>query len=196
MAQGDRPPRGCSLADPHHVAALDGFDRFTVRAYRAGLAASALAVAGLAAAGFTGAPLTGPRVAVLVATALVVPNLHLYDRVIRWVIAVAGWLGATLPAVAALLPPGAAPWVADAGLGFSFVVLSAVALKEQWCFRLPLMPLVPALLATSLIPLRAGSPGAAAPLWAGATALLVLLAAAKARMPLHYDIGDKSRYQV
>ncbi len=184
------------MADPQHVAALDGFDRLTVRAYRAGLALAAAGVGGLAAAGFAGGAVAGPRVAVLVATAAIVPNLHLYDRLIRWVIAVSGWLGAALPAVAGLLPPALAPWVADAGLGFSFVVLSAVALKEQWCFRLPLMPLVPALLATSLVPLRAGSPGAAAPLWAGAAALLLVLAAAKARMPLHYDIGDKSRYTV
>ena len=184
------------MADPQHVAALDGFDRWTVRGYRAGLALAVVGVGGLAAAGFAGAPVAGPRVVVLVATAAIVPNLHLYDRVIRWVIAVAGWLGAVLPAVAAVLPPAAAPWAADAGLGFSFVVLSAVALKEQWCFRLPLMPLVPALLATSLVPLRAGAPGAAAPLWAGAAALLLLLATAKVRMPLRYDIGDKSRYSV
>ena len=38
------------MADPHHVEALDGFDRGTVAAYRAGLVVAAAGVAGGAAA--------------------------------------------------------------------------------------------------------------------------------------------------
>lgn len=184
------------MADPHHVEPLDGFDRLTVRAYRVGIGLAALAVGGLAAAALAGTGDALPRWGVVLATAVIVPNLHLYDRAIRWFIAVSGWTGVVVGAAGVALGGGGGPWLVDAALGFSFVVFSAVALKEQWCFRLPLMPLVPALLATSLVPLRAGSPGAAAPLWLGAAALLVLLAVAKARMPLHFDIGDRSRYQV
>lgn len=183
------------MADPQHVEALDGLDRLTVRAYRAGIAVVAASVGGLAASGFLGAPDGPARLGVLLGVALIVPDLHLYDRTIRWIVHAAGWAGAVLAAAGPVVGGAAGPWLADAGLGFLFVVASAVALKEQYCFRLPLMPLVPAVLATSLLPLRAGAPGAAAPLWAAGTALLTLLAVAKARMPLHFDIGDRSRYQ-
>lgn len=184
------------MADPQHEPELDGFDRFTVRAYRAGLGLSALGVAALVGAPWLGGDGSGARAAVWVGVGLSVAHLHLYDKRVRWVIGAAGWTGAALTAIAAACTGAAAHWLSHAGLGFAFVVLSALALKERFCFRLPGLPLVPALLATSLVPLVAGWPEAAAVALAPAAVLLGLLALAKARMPLHYDVGDKSRYQV
>ncbi|MEQ1507408.1 MAG: DUF2301 domain-containing membrane protein, partial [Myxococcota bacterium] len=139
----------------------------------------------------------GPaRWLVFAAVAVIVADLHLYDRAIRWVVAVSGWLGAVLVIGAPVVGGEAAPWLADAGLGFGFVVLSAVALKERYCFRVPIVVAVPPLLAGSLIPLRLGADAVAAAPLVGGAAVLAILAVAKLRMPLHYDIGDKSHYQV
>jgi uncharacterized integral membrane protein len=182
------------MANPEHVAELTPLDRWTVGLYRGGLCVGAFGLAALA--GTFGAELdpVWARWAVLAAVGLIAADLHLYDPTIRWIIGAAGWTGAVLTAIP--LHGGVAGWVHDAGLGFLFVVFSAVALKERMCFRLPVVVLVPPLLAGALVPMRVGfAPLAAGPL-ALAAAVFALLAVAKLRMPVHYDIGDKSRYQV
>jgi uncharacterized integral membrane protein len=185
------------VADPHHVEALDGFDRATVSLYRLGLVTAALGTAGLAAA-LLAAPDLAPlaRVGILLGTALIVADLHLYVRNIRWAISASGWLAAVLLAAGGVAGPTVGPWLADAGLGFAFVVFSAVALKERYCFRLPVVVAVPPTLALSLVPLRLGLEIPAAALLAVGAATLAVLALAKLRMPLHYDIGDKRKYEV
>lgn len=185
------------MADPHHVEALDGFDRATVGFYRLGLILAAVGVGGLAAALVFAPERAGlARFVVLMATALIVADLHLYARTIRWTISAAGWLAAVLFAASGLSWASAAPWLADAGLGLSFVVFSAVALKERYCFKLPVVVAAPPALALSLVPLRLGWEVPAAALLAVGAATLGVLALAKLRMPLHYDIGDKRKYEV
>jgi uncharacterized integral membrane protein len=184
------------MADPHHVEPLDGFDRLTVSAYRAGLFVAATGIAGLAWSLTSGPESPGWRWVVYAGVALIVANLHLYDRTLRWFIGAAAWIGALLGLLAPLASPLAGPWLADAGLGFAFVVLSAAALKERYCFRVPIVVLVPPILAASLLPMRLGAPAPAGGLLAGAAAVLLLLAFAKVTMPLHFDIGDKRHYQV
>ena len=181
------------MADPQHVEPLDDFDRLTVGAYRLGIVVAGLALAAMAVQLGRGASDAWARVALVAGLALIGAHLHLYDRVIRWVMVGAGWLGVVLLYAGAVSGNG---WVADAGLGFVFVTLSGVALKERFCFKLPLVNGVPLALGASLLPLRLGlGPVAAALLGVGA-ALVLLLGGAKARMPLHYDIGDRSKYQV
>ncbi|MCF3099511.1 hypothetical protein EHZ86_20160, partial [Aeromonas australiensis] len=81
-------------------------------------------------------------------------------------------------------------------LGAALATLAGLAFKEQFCFAIPGIKLVPVLLpllwllewwrvelAAALVALVCG-------------ALLTLLALAKWRMPLHFDIGDKGRYQI
>jgi uncharacterized integral membrane protein len=184
------------VADPHHVEPLTSFDRLTVGLYRAGLVIAAFGVAWTAFALAWREPTLVPRWTTLVGVGLVVANLHLYDPVIRWVIVASGWLGVVLVAVVPIVGATLAPWPDTAGLGFLFVVLSAVALKERYCFRLPLVVAVPPLLAGALLPLLLGLDGIAAVVLGAAAAVLGLLALRKLAMPLHYDIGDKSKYQV
>jgi uncharacterized integral membrane protein len=184
------------MADPHHVEPLTPFDRWTVALYRSGIALAAVGVGALAAANGLGWDQAVPRWVVLLGVALIVANLHLYDRRIRWFIGASGWVGAVLIGAGGWAPAAVAPWLRDAGLGFAFVVLSATALKERFCFKLPVVVLVPPVLATSLLPLRLAAGGPAAALLAVGAAVLALLAISKVSMPSHYDIGDKSRYQV
>ena len=119
--------------------------------------------------------------------------MHLYDKQIRWFIGMTGWFGAVL-----LFTSGGpdAPWLYTAGLGFLFVSLSAYALKEQFCFRIPGLRLVPLLLAGALIPLLSGHPAIAGALLLTAGLIYTALIVAKWRMPLHFDVGDKSKYQL
>lgn len=185
------------MADPHHVPHMDSFDRLTVGLYRAGLVLSAV---GLLTAGTVA--LTAPGwqrlawVVVFLGVALSAADLHLYDKRIRWVITGSGWLGAVLLLLAGALGGGAGHWIAHAGLGFLFVTLSGFALKEQFCFRIPFLRLVPVLLATALIPLLTRQHVVAGLVLIASGLLYAVLAVAKLRMPLHYDVGDKSRYQV
>jgi uncharacterized integral membrane protein len=188
---------GGPVADPHHIEALDAFDRATVGLYRLGLVAAAVGTGGVAASLLAAPDRTMiARLIVLVGTALIVADLHLYARTLRWIISASGWAAAVLVAAAPVAGAAVAPWLADAGLGFSFVVFSAVALKERFCFRLPVVVAVPPSLALALIPLRAGLEVPAAALLALGAGTLAVLALAKLRMPLRYDIGDKSKYEV
>lgn len=181
------------MADPHLTPELDAFDRLTVRLYRSGLCGAAIA---LLAATFLAGRGQDPRVAAVVVTVCVavsVSNLHLYDKRIRWLVGVLGVLGPVLLAVAPLT--GAARIVSWAGIGFSFAALSALAIKEGFCFRVPGVRLVPLALAASLLPILGGKMTFAAPLLGLAAVVVSLLAMAKLRMPLSHDIGDRSAYQ-
>lgn len=185
------------MADPHHIASLDAHDVRTVRLYRAGLVVSAFAlVVGGALAVMNPERLPLAWVGVFAGAALSAGDMHLYDKRIRWVIGGAGWLGGVLMLLGGALGGLAGHWVGHAGLGFVFVTLSGFALKEQYCFRIPFLRVVPLLLATGLIPLLARQGIPAGLLLGLAGGLYGALALAKLRMPLHYDIGDKSAYEI
>lgn len=183
------------MADPDHIPDLDGFDRLTVVLYRVGLVGQALLLVagGMLASGAQARVVWAAYAAFVALSAL---NMHLYMKSFRWVIAGAAWLGLVLQVLASAAAPVAAHWLWHVGLGFLFVASSAWALKERFCFRVPGMRLVPAMLAASLLPIFGGQDHPYGPLIAVAGALFAVLAVAKARMPLHYDVGDKSKYQV
>jgi uncharacterized integral membrane protein len=179
------------MADPQHQADLDLYDRVSVHTYRTGLLVAAIGLLLCAAAELEVLDPTLARWVVFTGSALSIANLHLYLKRIRAVIVLSGWVGAIL-----LLAPVEQPLVSLAGLGFVFVSLSGFALKEQFCFRIPFLRAVPLLLATSLLPQALGAHEIAAALLALAGALFLVLALAKGKMPQHYDIGDKSKYEV
>ncbi len=187
------------MADPDHVPDMDTFDRLTVVMYRLGLVTSAVGLALLASRGVTaGASLASwiPHGVILAGTALAVAHLHLYDKRIRWMIGLSAWTGAAFCFVGASTAGTAAHWLGHAGLGFLFVSLSGLALKERLCFRIPGLRLVPVLLAASLVPLLAGWATAGALLLGAAAGIYAVLAWSKLRMPLHFDVGNKASYQV
>lgn len=181
------------MADPHHVPVLDSLDRFTVALYRLGLVVASVGVlyAGTRSALATVLALPDLLPVVLIGVMLCVANVHLYDKLFRWVFGALGITGAVLWALADLHM-----LVGLAGLGFIFAALSAFALKEQFCFRVPGMRLVPLMLAGSLGGFGLGNDIWVAVLLIPSGVLLSILAVAKLRMPLHFDIGDKSAYQI
>jgi uncharacterized integral membrane protein len=122
--------------------------------------------------------------------------MHLYDKTIRWIIGAAGWIGAILMLAGSLDAGTPGHILHHAGLGFFFVSLSAFALKEQFCFKIPLLRAVPAFLALALVPMVAHIEIAAAPLLAIAGLVTATLAFQKTRMPLHFDIGSKAAYKI
>lgn len=74
-------------------------------------------------------------------------------------------------------------------LGAALATLSGLAFKEQFCFAIPGIRLLPLLL--PLLWLLEWTRVALA-----SGLLLGLLSLAKWRMPLHFDIGDRGRYQL
>ena len=189
------------MANPEHIPELDELDRLTVKLYRSGL--------GIAAAGLVvhavgsilgGASAAGSiplgRTLTSAGAALALANVHLYDKRFRWLIPSFGWLGLVVTLVGRELPGRAGEVVGLAGLGFVYVGLSALALKERFCFRLPGLPYVPLFLATSLLPMVFGPQAAAGAILAPAALVYLLLAVGKSRQPLHFDIGRKDMYQV
>ena len=182
------------MADPQHEEELDGLDQSTVRLYRSGLSLAPLALLLTAGLEVWGKPLQPTLTLCSMGIVLSVACMHLYDKRIRWVIASSSWTGAVLQLSAPLAPDSSQHLLWCAGQGFLFVSLSALALKEQFCFRVPLLKAVPLFLAVSLIPLTFQIPGSGVPL--GITGLvLAALAIQKWKMPLHFDIGDRGLYQ-
>lgn len=195
------------MADPEHIAELDEFDVMTVRLYRGGILLSALGLLLMTLEQFRSVDaasvlsvfdsiLVGrsPLVLLCFGIALIVVNLHLYDKKVRWMIRMSAWMGGLLLLGSNHDLETVRPIVEMAGIGFLFVTLSAIAMKEQMCFQLTGLKLVPLLLVLALIPMLTAAHVAAGALLAAVGVLYTSLAIAKLRMPLHYDIGDKGRY--
>jgi hypothetical protein len=88
------------------------------------------------------------------------------------------------------------PYGPDDGEYLPLYNASAFALKEQFCFQLKALRLVPVFLGISAFALWLEVVVLSAPLLGLTGLIYARLALAKATMPLHFDIGDKSKYQV
>jgi uncharacterized integral membrane protein len=194
------------MADPDHVAQLDGFDRATVLLYRLGLGATAASLAGSATLyALRAAQMWPPAwmtpialVLVCVSVGLAATHVHLYVKHLRWFLLASTVLGMGLALVGLALPalhPASWPLLV-AGVGFTLVTASGLAWKERFCFRIPGLGLSPLLLAAGVFLVLADLPVGVAATWGPAALILGWLAVRKALQPLHFDIGDKARYQV
>ena len=191
------------MADPQFEEKLDGLDRLTVRLYRLGLALAGgtlLASGGMALFGGEGLGLL-PLMAL--ACALIASSMHIYDKQIRWFL-----MGSTWSAL--MLYPAISQWLPHTSLfvgvqGLLFVTLSGIALKEQYCFKILALKWVPGLLVGSIFSLGIAEFWPETLGWFnwlyGATGLAAgglysIMAVAKWRQPLHFDIGEKAKYQI
>ncbi|TNH02967.1 hypothetical protein FHQ26_10815 [Testudinibacter sp. TR-2022] len=168
------------MADPHIQSPMDFWDYLTVILYRCGFVLAVPSVA-LLPYHFDWA-----TKGVLLAAVLCAASLHIYLKHFRLLLQFATWAAAVC-------------FVLDwqwLGLGAAFFTLGGLCFKEYFCFRvfgLNLQPLFLALLWLSLV-MQATL---AAQILSGiATLLLLILSIQKWRMPLHFDIGDKTKYQI
>lgn len=168
------------MADPHIKSPMDFWDYLTVIMYRSGFVLATLAVLLL--------PYQAEiaQKELLIAGAMLGSSLHLYLKQFRLIFQFAAWLG-LLAFIFGL------PLIA---LGAMLLVVGGLSYKEYFCFRvfgLNFQPIFIAVLwfafvfeqtvLTHLFSLICGI-------------LLLILSIQKWRMPLHFDIGDKKKYQV
>ena len=186
------------MASPHHVPDMEPLDRLTVALYRSGLSLFALVTLLKAAELLSGAGILGawhlPLLAAAAATASA--NIHLYDPRFRWLFPLMSWIGCVLLGFSLTAQAAAVKEaVALLSLAFFYAGASMFAVKEYFCFRIPGLPLMPLLLGAAALLRWGGMEAAEGGFLAAAGLLYAWLAVAKWRMPLHFDIGDKSAYK-
>jgi uncharacterized integral membrane protein len=178
------------MANPEVESELDPIDRCSVCLYRLGLSLAALLLlcrGGSLLIGQDFLPRPLWLTALVVASGLCGFCLHIYDKRVRFLLQGLGWGGLMLAACGA---PDALV------LGAGLATLSGLAFKEQFCFAIPGIKAVPLLLPLLWLLEWIRLDWAAALVALTCGLLLCLLSLAKWRMPLHFDIGDRGRYQL
>ncbi|OOF80655.1 DUF2301 domain-containing membrane protein [Rodentibacter caecimuris] len=168
------------MADPHIQSPMDIWDKITVIIYRLGFIIAAFSILLM-----TWLPSTA-EITVLIAAICCASSLHIYLKHFRLTFQFATWLGLVCYILG---------WH-ELALGGALVTLGGLCFKEYFCFRVPLLNLQPIFVAilwfawvfeggiiTRILSIMVGM-------------LMLLLAIQKCRMPLHFDIGDKTKYQV
>ncbi|GAD79120.1 DUF2301 domain-containing membrane protein [Vibrio ezurae] len=184
------------MANPEYQESLDGVDKISVVIYRIGITLVSVSLLMIAVAELL-CVLEHERAGfmrhlsihvVAVAVALCAATIHIYDKNIRTLIVWSGWLGLvtfiTLPAF---------DWLF---VGFFFMTFSGVALKESYCFKIKGLTLVPLLLVLSVLVIWMKDAALLVVLTGLCGAIFAFLAFKKWQMPLHFDIGKKSNYQI
>ncbi|MGF1873073.1 DUF2301 domain-containing membrane protein [Photobacterium indicum] len=169
------------MADPHIKCELDGLDKLTVLLYRCALTFSAIIMSIVAWEPTFAIP------ALVIAALIASSTVHIYDKRFRWLIQGSG-LFAAIWLISGLWQPLA--------LGAALFAFSALAIKEYFCFQLKILMLTPIALAGFWFCLVFGQEHISIAFSMSGSILLAVTAFSKWRMPLHYDIGDKTRYQV
>ena len=169
------------MADPHIQSPMDTLDHLTVIGYRLGLTLCAPSVLLLPwALNFPVAQ------CVLLAGVLCAASLHIYAKSFRLLLQAACWSGLVLFLFGWPL----------LGLGAVFITLGGLCFKEQFCFNMPLLKFQPFILAALWLSLACDWAIVAKMLATLAALLFLQLSVTKWRMPSHYDIGDKTKYEI
>ena len=168
------------MADPHIQSPMDIWDYITVVIYRLGfvLAAAMLPLYNLM-----------PEIAhigLLVAGAMLASSLHLYMKAFRFLFQFAMWIALICQIIGY-------PMLA---LGAVFLTVGGLCYKEYFCFRVFALNFQPIILAVLWLAMVSDWIIVSYILMTLATVLLLVLSFQKWRMPLHFDIGDKSKYQI
>lgn len=182
------------MADPNIKEPLDKLDITMILLYRSGMLITALALTLLALQQLF-YPLWFKQALILLSSGalLQASSLHVYSKVVRWTLVNATWLGCWLLSVSFAT---SGSWAAYVSFGALIVTLSGLAYKESFCFSLTILKTIPILLAIVwLLTVLALNQ------WAAGGLLLVSLLYlymgwSKIKMPLHYDMGDRSKYEV
>lgn len=168
------------MADPHIQSPMDSVDYLTVIIYRLGFVLATLMLP---------LSLVHPHIAyvgILIASTMLASSVHLYLKNYRLIFQYVMWLGLLLALIGS-------PALA---LGCAFFVIGGLSFKEYFCFRIFGLNFQPILMALLWVSLQLQWIRFSQLLTAISTLLLLLLSIQKWRMPLHFDIGDKSKYQI
>jgi uncharacterized integral membrane protein len=186
------------MAHPEHKTPMEPLDKLTVILYRCGLTLFAGSAALKAVELLSGMLLLGIWYLPIMASgaALASANLHLYDPKLRWLVPCMSWLGFILLAFVLVLPVLYTEALLLISTCFFYAGMGMLAFKEYFCFKIPGLPLVPFLLAGVLFFQAIGAGFAAGTVLAVAALLYLWMVWAKWRMPLSFDIGDKSYYKI
>jgi len=187
------------MASPDHTPEMEPLDRLTVILYRSGLSLFAFSTVLEAAELLSGQPLLGNWHLPLVAASagLASANIHLYDPRFRWFFPQMSWLGFIV--LAFVLPVRSSELAAALSvlsLAFFYAGAAMFALKEYFCFRIIGLPFMPIFLGGAVLLRCSGFPVGEGILLTIAALLYLWMVWAKWRMPLHFDIGDKSMYKI
>lgn len=168
------------MADPHIKSPMDFWDYFTVIMYRLGFVVASIMVLLLPY------QTEWASFGLLIAGTMLASSLHLYLKRFRLIFQFVAWIGLLCQIFG--LPIFA--------LGAMLLVVGGLSYKEYFCFRvfgLNAQPLLVAIIWLAilldqmlLLQISSGISGI----------LLVVLSIQKWRMPLHFDIGDKTKFEV
>ncbi len=167
------------MADPHIQSPMDFWDYLTVIIYRTGFV-----LAGIMILLFPYKPEMA-QIGLLISATCCASSLHIYLKLFRFILQFATWIALLCQTLG----------FNELALSGALVTLGGLAFKEYFCFRVPLLNLQPIFvallwfsiqfninLATQLFSIISGT-------------LFLILAIQKWRMPLYFDIGDKTKYQ-
>lgn len=169
------------MADPHIKPEMDRLDYLSVILYRSGFVLAFASVLLLPwGLEYPVAELT------YLAAMLCASSLHIYMKTFRMLLQMATWVGMICFIMGFPM----------FGLGGAFITLGGLCYKEYFCFKVPGLQLQPFILAGLWFALFFEYSLLARGLALVAGILLLIVSVAKWRMPLHFDIGDKSKYQI
>lgn len=168
------------MADPHIQSPMDFGDYLTVIIYRCGFVLATLMLFLLPY--YTSAAQLG----LLVAGTMLASSLHLYAKSFRLIFQFAAWMGLlcyifNFPLLA---------------LGAMLLVIGGLSYKEYFCFRVFGLNFQPIFVAVLWTAVALELTVLVQVLSLICSVLLLVLSIQKWRMPLHFDIGDKTKYQI
>lgn len=168
------------MADPHIKSPMDIWDTVTVIIYRSGFILATIFTALLPYQSQIALP------GVLVAAACCASSLHIYLKHFRLLLQMATWTALLCHMFG----------LSELALGAAFFTLGGLAFKEYFCFKIFLLNFQPLFVGLLWFALFFDFIFFSQLLSAICALLFLLLSIQKWRMPLHFDIGDKSKYQV
>jgi uncharacterized integral membrane protein len=169
------------MADPHIIPDMDWIDHLTVIIYRLGFTLCTPLI--LLLPWNIGYQID---IYLMICAIMCASSLHIYMKNFRLLLQMATWVGTI---VFFLGYP-------EIGLGGAFITLGGLCFKEYFCFRVPGLPFQPLILAGLWFSLQFDAIAVAKILASIASLLFLTVSVAKWRMPHHFDIGDKSKYQI
>ncbi|UAX41418.1 DUF2301 domain-containing membrane protein [Pasteurella canis] len=168
------------MADPHIQSPMDIWDYITVILYRSGFV-----LAGIMTLIYPYHPQVA-HIGLLIAAVCCASSLHIYLKSFRLILQMATWVALLCQVIG----------FEHIALGGALLTLGGLCYKEYFCFRILFLNIQPFFVALfwCIIPLNNNF--AIQVMSVIIAILFLILAIRKWQMPLYFDIGDKTKYQI